>query len=204
MPRRVAPALLAGLLSLGLPALALAALGLAGRQPVRRPRTMLGALAAPLPRWDAAAQASLELLRSSTAHEARRGIAALARCEGRSIGAKARERNARYRRCALRGMARMGASAFANSRMLGRLADTGAPHRRCRLLLRELAGGTGALGAQVRTLMRNWTATPWRELLASSRSLRGMARFTLRLAAARSWRSACRTHPAHAARRSVA
>jgi hypothetical protein len=196
VPRRFAPALLTGLLSLGLPALAIVAFGVASRGPVHRPHTTLGRVAAPLPRWDAAAQASLALLRRVTVQEARRAIGALARCEGRAAGAAAAQRNRRYRHCALRGMARTGGFARANTQQLETLADTARPGRRCLTLLRELAGGTGALNAQVGTLMRSWTATPWRELLASSRSVRGMARFTLRLAGARRWRAACRATPA--------
>jgi hypothetical protein len=199
VPRRFAPALLSGLLSLGLPALAVVAVGIASRGRVHRPHTTLGPVAAPLPRWDAASQASLELLRRVTAQEARRAMGALAHCEARASGAAIRQRNRRYRHCALRGMARMGGFARANSQQLETLLEAGRPRPRCLRLLRELAGGTSLLEQQVRTLMNSWTAIPWRELLASSRSLRGLARFTLRLAGARGWRAACRATPARAA-----
>jgi hypothetical protein len=198
--RRPALAILAGLLSAGAPALAVLVLARSSRPSVSRPRTAIGPVAPPPGHWDAASRASLSLLRRVTADEARRAQVALARCEDRTRGAAPRERNARYRHCVLRGMARAGASAFANSRMLSNLADSSRPSGRCRRLVRELAGGTGALGAQVRTLMHNWAATPWRELLASSRAIRGMARFAGRMAVGARWRGACRVRAAAPAR----
>jgi hypothetical protein len=194
--RRPALAVLAGVLSAGVPALAVLILALGSRPPVSRPRTVIGPVAPRPGRWDAPSRASLSLLRRVTADEARRAQASLARCEDRARSAAPSARNARYRHCALRGLARAGASAFANSRMLGNLADSTRPRGLCRTLVRELAGGTGALGAQVRMLMRNWAATPWRELLASSRAIRGMARSAGRMAVGARWRGACRVHAA--------
>jgi hypothetical protein len=192
VPRRVAPAVVSGLLSLGLPALAIVALGLGGRAPVRPAHTALGPVATPPRHWDVAAQASLTLVRRVTAQEARRAIGALARCESRAAGASVAQRTRRYRHCVLRDMARMGGFARANTQQLEALLDTASPRPSCLRLLRELAGGTSLLNEQVRGVMNSWTATPWRELLGSSRSLRGLARFTLQVAARRGWRTACR------------
>jgi hypothetical protein len=192
MVRRPALAVLAGVLSVGVPGVAVIVLAAGGREPIRRPRTLLHTATAPAPYWNAAAEASLALLRRVTAKEAQRAMAALARCEGRAAGAAEAQRNRRYRHCVLRDMARMGGFARANTHQLEALVDTGRPRPHCLMLLRELAGGTGTLAGQVHTLMFNWAATPWRELLASSRALRGMALFTLRVARRPGWRRACR------------
>jgi hypothetical protein len=206
MVRRPALAVLAGVLSVGLPVLAVVVLALGGRDPIRRPRTDVGAPAAAVRYWDAGAQASVALVRRVTAHEARRAMARLTRCEGRAAGAAAALRNRRYRHCALRDMARTGGFARANSHQLETLAETGRPRPHCLMLLRELAGGTGQLAGQVHTLMLNWAAASWRELLASSRAVRDMARSTLQLARRAEWRAACRARrrPAPAPSRLVA
>src|SRR4051812_5683123 len=67
-----------------------------------------GAVAAVTPpaRWDEPARASLALLRRVTATESRRASSALVACEARAAHGSAAHRNLRFRRCAVRPLAR--------------------------------------------------------------------------------------------------
>ena len=101
------------------------------RWPVSPPEGPI-AVVAPPARWDEPARDSLVLLRRVTATEARRASTELAACETRAP---------RFRRCAVRPLARMDGFASANSRMLASLAEGADPTRACRARVLGLAGG---------------------------------------------------------------
>jgi hypothetical protein len=141
--------------------------------------------------WDRPSQASLALLRRVTAREARRSIAALRVCE-----ARARARPApggRYRRCATAPLARASAFAAMNSRMLASLVIDSGATRACNSLVQALANDAGWLSQLAgNALHGGGQGDAWPDLLGASRSIRGMARETVRLARGPDWKTTCR------------
>jgi hypothetical protein len=166
----------------------------ADRWPVSPPERPLVAAAAPA-RWDGPARESLALLRRVTATESRRASLELAACETRVARGSAEHRNLRFRRCALRSLARMDGFGSANSRMLASLASTAAPTRACRGRVLGLSGMTGSLSGAARTTLREGFDVSWTELLAMSRTVRAIARDARRLARAPGWNSTCKLRP---------
>ena len=155
-----------------------------------------GSLRQPQPaRWDETAAASVALLRRVMAQEARRTQSALIACEHRAAARASAARSRGYRLCTLPAIARTGASNNTNSRMLFGLASDSAPDAACDLLVRELAGSARMLGSAARETLLRWVGAPWRELLVSSLSLRGLARDALHVADAPGWHNACRPLP---------
>jgi hypothetical protein len=145
--------------------------------------------------WDTPARESLALLRRVTAAEARRSLAALAACEARAGHHSATHRNRDYRRCATSPLARTHAFANANSRMLSNLADSANPVRDCRGRVLRLSGVAGTLAFTTNSTLRGGLDAPWEDLLNASRSIRGLAAETLRLARAPGWASTCKAQP---------
>ena len=78
----------------------------------------------------------------------------------------------------------MHAFASANSHMLSNLADASKPVRECRGRVLALSGMTSTLAFTTSSTLRGGLDAPWDELLAASRSIRGLAAETLRLARA--------------------
>jgi hypothetical protein len=148
--------------------------------------------------WDIPARESLALLRRTTAAEAKRSVAALAACEAHAGRFHATRRNRAYRRCATAPLARTHAFASANSRMLSNLAGATNPVRACRSRVLALSGMTGTLAFTTNSTLRGGLDAPWGELLDASRSIRGLAAETLRLARQPGWASTCRPQPAKA------
>jgi hypothetical protein len=146
--------------------------------------------------WDQPARESLALLRRTTAAEAKRSLAALASCEAHAGHIAAERRNRDYRRCATAPLARTHAFATANSRMLSNLAGSANPVRECRGRVLELSGVAGTLAFTTNSTLRGGLDAPWKELHAASRSIRGLARETLRLANQPGWASTCKPQPA--------
>ena len=131
--------------------------------------------------------------------EAARSVAALAACEAHAGHVAAARRNRDYRRCATRAAGADDAFATANSRMLSNLAGA-ATRAACRGRVLELSGIAGTLGVHDAT--RRCAAGSTRrgtELLAASRSIRGLARETLRLARAAGLGPTCKPQPARPA-----
>jgi hypothetical protein len=60
----------------------------------------------------------------------------------------------------------------------------------------ELSGVAGTLAFTSSSTLRGGLDAPWKELHDASRSIRGLARETLRLARQPGWASTCRPHPA--------
>ena len=197
---RTPVAVIAGLAVAAAGGLAGARLATSGSPPAHtwtRAATTVNGPAAPAARWDGASVASLTLLRRVTAQEARLSVAGLSRCERRIAAAgRPATRVPRYRRCALRTLARTGASGMTNSRMLLRLVDQAEAAPRCDLLVRSLAGGTGILGSLAQSSLRDGVGAPWADVLAASRSIRTLARAALRLARRHEWQRACRARAA--------
>jgi hypothetical protein len=154
-------------------------------------------LAAPKPpaHWDVPARESLALLRRTTAAEAKRSVAALASCESHAGHSSAKRRNHDYRRCATPPLARVHAFASANSHMLSNLADASKPVRECRGRVLALSGMASTLAFTTSSTLRGGLDAPWDELLAASRSIRGLAAETLRLAREPGWSSTCKPQP---------
>src|SRR4051794_37116715 len=181
-------AALLGLAMVAVPG-AVGASALHSTEPVTWPRTPTGGPVVhtePPARWDVPARASLALLRRVTAAEARRSVAALVTCETRATRAASAKRIHAFRRCATMPLARTDAFASANSRMLSDLAGSAGPTEACRGRVLSLSGLTGTLGFSARTTLRGW-GVPWRELLASSRAVRAVAREASKLARAPGW-----------------
>jgi len=193
-------ALLLGVLALALPA---APLGVVLRPAPEAPRAWAKTPVDP-PRpapeppahWDKPAGESLALLRRVTATEARRSAAALASCEAHAGALAASRRNRDYRRCATPALARTHAFANANSRMLSNLAGSTNPTRECRGRVLELSGVAGSLAFTSNSTLRGGLDAPWETLLDASRSIRGLAAETLRLAKQPGWATTCRPQPA--------
>jgi hypothetical protein len=192
-------ALLLGVLAMAVPA---APLGFAVQAPPPAPRTW--AKTAPAPpkpeppgRWDGPARDSLALLRRTTAAEARRSVAALAACEAHARHAAHRNRD--YRRCATAPLARTNAFATANGLMLSNLAGSTNPARECRGRVLALSGANSTLALTTNSTLRGGLDAPWDELLEVSRSIRGLAAETLRLAREPGWASTCKPRPAREA-----
>jgi hypothetical protein len=188
---RVRIVLLLGLLSLAVPGvLMLLALRDAPRPerawPTSPPEPPLPSPVPP-PRWDHPARSSLALLRRTTANEARRSLTALGACE--------REGRRHYRRCATAPLARTNAFAAANSRMLSGLAGASGPTRACRGRVLQLSGTAGTLATVAKETLRGALQRPWPEVLDASRSVRGLAAETLRLARKPGWGTTCRPRP---------
>jgi hypothetical protein len=146
--------------------------------------------------WDIPARESLALLRRVTANEARRSLAALAACEAHAGRRSAARRNRDYRRCATPPLARTHAFANANSRMLSNLADSTNPVRTCRGRVLRLSGVASTLAFTSSSTLRGGLDAPWDELLEASRSIRGLAAETLRLARQPGWATTCKAQPA--------
>jgi hypothetical protein len=194
-------ALLGGLLALAVP---VAPLGLVVGHPAA-PAPYVWAQTPPNPpraapekpgHWDVPARESLALLRRTTAAEAKRSLASLASCEAHAGHIAAARRNRDYRRCATAPLARTHAFASANSRMLSNLAGSTNPVRACRGRVLELSGVAGTLAFTSSSTLRGGLDAPWKELHDASRSIRGLARETLRLARQPGWASTCRPQPA--------
>jgi len=166
----------------------------ADRWPVSPPEGPI-AVVAPPARWDAPARESLSLLRRVTVTESRRASVELAACEARAAHGSAAHRNLRFRRCAVRPLARMDGFATANSRMLTSLAGSAGPTRACRARVLGLSGMTSSLGGVARTTLRGGFDVPWPELLATSRTIRAVAREARRLAREPGWDSTCKPRP---------
>jgi hypothetical protein len=145
-------------------------------------------------RWDEPARASLAMLRRVSVKEARRSISALAACEARAGRAAGKRRNARYRACATRPLARTNGFASSNSHILSVLAGTAGPTRACRARVLMLSGTTGSLSFIARSTLRGLDA-PWGDLVAASREIRALAGEVRRLARAPGWGSTCRPRP---------
>jgi hypothetical protein len=191
--------LLLGVLALAVPAVAL---GFLLRRPPEPPRAWAKsppekplAAAKPPAHWDQPARESLALLRRTTAAEAKRSVAALASCESHAGHSSAKRRNHEYRRCATPPLARVHAFASANSHMLSNLANAAQPVRECRGRLLALSGMASTLAFTTNSTLRGGLDAPWGELLAASRSIRGLAAETLRLARQRGWNSTCKPQP---------
>jgi hypothetical protein len=192
-------ALLVGLLAVAAPA---APLGLLVDGPSQHPRAWSSTPSVPKPpapetpaHWDVPARESLALLRRTTAAEARRSVAALASCESHARHSTAKHRIGDYRRCATAPLARTNAFAVANSRMLSNLAGSANPVRECRGRVLALSGATGTLAFTTNSTLRGGFDAPWDELLDASRSIRGLAAETLRLAKQPGWASTCKPQP---------
>jgi hypothetical protein len=191
--------LLLGVLALAVPAVPL---GFLLRRPPEPPRAWAKsppekppAPAKPPAHWDQPARESLALLRRTTAAEAKRSVAALASCESHAGHSSAKRRNHDYRRCATPPLARVHAFASANSHMLSNLADAAKPVRECRGRVLALSGMASTLAFTTNSTLRGGLDAPWGELLAASRSIRGLAAETLRLAREPGWSSTCKPQP---------
>ncbi|MDA0163759.1 hypothetical protein OM076_26045 [Solirubrobacter ginsenosidimutans] len=154
-------------------------------------------LAAPKPpaHWDLPARESLALLRRTTAAEAKRSLTALSSCESHAGRRSAKRRNRDYRRCATPPLARVHAFASANSHMLSNLANASKPARECRGRVLALSGMASTLAFTTNSTLRGGLDAPWDELLDASRSIRGLAAETLRLAREPGWSSTCKPQP---------
>ena len=130
-----------------------------------------------------------------TAAEARRSVAALATCEAHAGHIAAERRNRDYRRCATSPLARTHAFATANSRMLSSLVGSANPVRECRGRVLALTGVASTLASTSNSTLRGGLDAPWDELLAASRSIRGLAAESLRLAEQPGWASTCKPQP---------
>ncbi len=142
-------------------------------------------------RWNHGSSASLGLLRRVTAREATRSQSALAACERR-----AGHRVSRYRRCAVTALERTSAFAAANSKMLSLLVSDALATHACRGRVLALSGSTGLLAQIARTTRMSGLDAPWPDVLAASRSIRGLAHETVRLAHWSRWATTCRARPA--------
>ncbi len=130
-----------------------------------------------------------------TAAEAQRSVAALATCEAHAGHIAAERRNRDFRRCATAPLARTDGFASANSRMLSSLAGTANPVRECRGRVLALSGVASTLAFTSTATLRGGLDAPWDELLAASRSIRGLAAESLRLAKQPGWASTCKPQP---------
>jgi hypothetical protein len=148
--------------------------------------------AKPIPRWSRTSQASLALLRRVTMSEARRSERELAACEASARRAAPARRPARFRHCALAPMSRTGSFASSNSHMLFALLEGVDSTRACRGGVLALSGTTSTLAMVARVTARGSFDAGWTDMLAASRSIRGLARQSLKLARARALDRECR------------
>jgi hypothetical protein len=191
-------ALLLGVLALAGPAVLL---GLALREKpaphewVKSPPEPPAAKAAPPAHWDQPARESLAVLRRITANEARRSLASLAVCESHAGHITAKRRNRDYRKCATAPLARTHAFASANSHLLSTLAGSTNPARTCRGRVLALSGMANTLAFTTNSTLRGGFGAPWEELLDASRSIRGLAAETLRMAREPGWAATCKPRP---------
>jgi hypothetical protein len=188
-------AVLLGLLVFAVP---LAALGLLARPepepPVPWPRVGERPVAvAPDPRWSAADRESLAKLREVTLAQTARVLGELAGCEARA-GRRATPSRA-YRRCATSALAWTDGFASANGRMLAQLATTAGATKACRGRMLQLSGTSSNLAHVAQTTLRAGLDVPWPELLATSRTIRALAREARALARAPGWGRTCRPRP---------
>jgi len=146
---------------------------------------------APVPgRWDSSASASLTLLRHVTAHEARQAVSSLSGCEHTAGG-----RVERYRSCAIAPLNRAQAFAASNSRMLAALVNNSPPTKACRGRVLALSGSAGLLAQISQATRQSGMIGPWEDVLAASRSIRGLAREAIQQARGSDWATTCRPRP---------
>jgi hypothetical protein len=190
MPRRLA--LLAALVAIVAAALPVPLLshGPAPRSWARAPQEPPYPRPAIAGRWNRGSSASLALLRRVTAREAHHALLTLSDCE-RHAHARVR----RYRRCATTALDRAQAYASANSRMLSGLVESAVPTSACRRRVMALSGSTGQLAQIARSTRLSGLEAPWTEVLAASRSVRGLARDALQQARWSDWAATCRPRP---------
>ena len=146
--------------------------------------------------WNRGSLESLALLRRITAREARHADAALARCETRAGVRHGGRRLTAYRRCAIGELQRARAYAATNSRMLQQLVNSATPTRACRSRVLALSGSASLLAELARATVGGSFGVPWAQVLAASRSVRGLAREALRQARDEGWSTTCRPRPA--------
>jgi hypothetical protein len=165
------------------------------RWPVSPPEGPI-AVVAPPARWDAPARESLSLLRRVTMTETRRASVELAACEVRAARGPDAHRNLRFRRCAVRPLARMDGFGTANSRMLASLAGSAGPTKACRERVLGLSGTTSSLAGAARSTLRGGFDLSWPELLSTSRTVRALASEARHVAREAGWNSTCKPRPA--------
>jgi hypothetical protein len=146
-------------------------------------------------RWSRGSQESLALLRRVTVREAHHAQLALAGCEGRARARSGKHRVGSYRRCAANALGRTQAYASANSRMLSSLVSEAVPTPTCRGRVLALSGSADLLAQIARSTLRSGFDGPWAEVLATSRSIRALARDALQQATRAGWRADCRARP---------
>lgn len=156
------------------------------------PRT---ATPTPVPGWNDADRESLAALRQVTIDQARQVVRELKACETRAARRRHVKRAVHYNRCARPALARADGIGTANGRMLAGLVNTTAPTDACRSRIEHLSGAAGNLGGTANGLLRGGFTVPWRELLAASRSVRGLAGEAHRLAREPGWSKVCRARP---------
>ena len=163
---------------------------------VRSPAAAPVEAATPGARWDRGSSASLSMLRRVTARESTLTDATLAGCEKH-----AGHEVARYRACATPPLNRAQAFASVNSRMLEHLIDDKAPTAACRDRVLSLSGTTTLLAQITRETRMSGLNTTWDDVLAASRSIRGVARSTGKQARKSGWTTTCKPRrPAPAAK----
>jgi hypothetical protein len=192
-------AMLLGVLALAVPAVPL---GFVLRERPASPRAWVksppeppAVVPEPPAHWDRPARESLAALRRVTANEAKRSVAALAVCESHAGQISLKHRNREYRKCATAPLARTHAFASANSHMLSNLAGSSHPAHDCRGRVLALSGMNNTLAFTTNSTLRGGFDAPWEELLAASRSIRGLAAETLRMAREPGWTSTCKPRP---------
>jgi len=186
--------LLAGLIAIAVLGAAPALLlhrGTASRGWARSPREAPLQKAEAPARWDSSASASLTLLRRVTAREARQASTALSGCEHSAAG-----RVDRYRSCAMAPLNRAQAFAASNSRMLAALVNNSPPTQACRGRVLELSGSTSLLAQISQATRLSGLVGRWQDVLAASRSIRGLARDAVQQARRSDWATTCRPRPA--------
>jgi hypothetical protein len=191
-------ALLLGVLALAVPAMLLGLALDSDPAPhawVKSPHEPPVAAPTPAPHWDQPARESLALLRRTTVTEAKRSLASLVLCESHAGHISGGHRNREYRRCATAPLARTHAFASANSHLLSNLAGATNPARKCRGRVLALSGMASTLAFTTNSTLRGGLDAPWAEVLNASRSIRGLAAETLRMAREPGWASTCRPRP---------
>ncbi len=185
----------AGVVAIAGPALVLVLALSSGPAPVAWPHSPPESPLTPpkvLPRWDRASQASLTLLRRVTAEEARRSERTLTACETSAVHTAPSRRPARYRKCALGSISRTGSFASTNSHMFSSLLDSAQATRACHDGVLALSGTTSTLALTARSAARGSFSAGWGDMLAASRSIRGLAHASLKLARAPALGRDCR------------
>jgi hypothetical protein len=154
---------------------------------VRSPVAAPVAAATPPARWDRGSSASLSMLRRVTARESKLTDATLAGCEKHAGGEVAR-----YRACATPPLNRAQAFASVNSRMMEQLVDDKTPTAACRDRVLSLSGTTTLLAQITRETRMAGLNSGWGDVLAASRSIRGVARSTGKQARKGGWTTTCK------------